>query len=103
MKLETACPGVDLLNETGSRARVTFTVKTEVYGKTIRRLKHPLNMPGTWSTSGCIRPNGGTFPPPHHFGQAGVKSFFDLPRADVMPGGFDSAPGNNLSLPRLPF
>src|SRR6266478_5548148 len=55
VKLETARSGLDLLNETRRGARVALSVKAEVHGEGLSGLEHPLNMPRTWSTGGCIR------------------------------------------------
>src|SRR5215471_1618974 len=70
MKLEAACPGLDLLNEAPRRACVPFAEKAKVYGKAIGGLQHLLNVPGTWSTGGCICPDGRARPASHHRGQA---------------------------------
>src|ERR1700751_1968279 len=69
MRLQAACPGLDLLNETNRRARVALTEKAEVHGEGIGGLEHPLNMPRAWSTGGCIRPNGRSCPAAHHCGE----------------------------------
>src|SRR5579864_1086392 len=70
MKLEAACPGLDLLNETRCRARIALTEEAEIHREGIGGLEHPLNMPGTWRTGGCIRPHGRSCPTAHHRGQA---------------------------------
>src|SRR6266853_2307968 len=69
MKLEAACPSLDLLNKTSCRARVAFSEKAEVHGEGIGGLEHPVNMPRTGSTGGCIRPYCGSCAPAHHRGQ----------------------------------
>ena len=70
VKFESARPGLDLLNQTNCRARVALAEKAEVHGEGIGGLEHPLNMPRTWSTGGCIRPDGRSRPTSHHCGQA---------------------------------
>src|SRR6201981_238777 len=103
MKLQAACPGLDLLNQTNGRARVALTEKAEVHGEGIGGLEHPLNMPRTWSTGGCIGPYCGSCASAHHRGQARIKSLFDLLRADVMNVRVDAAGGDNLALARDHF
>ena len=70
MKFEAACPALDLLNEARWRACVSLAEKTKVHGKAISGLQHLLNVPRTWSTGGCIRPDCRSRPAAHHCGQA---------------------------------
>src|ERR1700751_1999363 len=98
MKLEAACAGLDLLNETCCRTRVALSVEAEVHREGIGGLEHPPNMPRTWSTGGCIRPYCRSRPAAHHRGQARIESFFDLLRANVMDVRVDAAGGDNLAL-----
>src|SRR5579864_9153475 len=70
VKLQAACPRLDLFNETRCRARVALTEKAEVHGEGVGGLEHPLNMPRTWSTGGCVRPYRRSCSAAHHRGQA---------------------------------
>src|SRR5438445_591625 len=70
MKLEGARAGLDLLDEACRSTCIAFTEKAEVHGEGIGGLDHPLNMPGTWSTGGCIRPNSRSCSTAHHCGEA---------------------------------
>src|SRR5262245_10632777 len=47
MKLEGACPSLDLFNQTGCRARVALTEKAEIHGQAVGGLEHSLNVPWT--------------------------------------------------------
>src|ERR1700747_872331 len=98
MKLQAAGPRLDLFNETYCRARITLTEETEIHREGIGGLEHPQNVPGTWSTCGCVRPYRGSCASAHHRGQARIKSFFDLLRADVMNVSVNAAGRNNLAL-----
>src|ERR1700747_44800 len=70
VKLEAACPRLDLLNETRCRARVALSVKAEVHGEGLSGLEHPLNMPRAWSAGSCICPYCGSCASTHHRSQA---------------------------------
>src|SRR5258708_3440478 len=70
VKLEAACPGLDLLDETSCRARVALTEKTEIHGKSIGSLQHPLDMPRSWRAGRGSRPGGGTCSTAHNCREA---------------------------------
>src|SRR5262245_43040561 len=103
MELEPARSCLDLFNETCRAARITLGEKPEIQGESIGGLEHPLNMPGprraACGVSSSCRPCSAT----HHCGQARVKCFCDLLRADVMNMCVDAAGRNNLSFARDHF
>src|SRR5262245_48734675 len=99
MKLEAACSGPDLLNETRRGASIAFTKEAEIHRKGIGCLDHPLNVPWPWRARGGIRSGRWPGSSSKHCGKAGVERLFDLLRADVMHMYVNAAGSNDLPFP----
>src|SRR5262245_46941034 len=70
MKLQAACPGLDLLNETDCRACVALAQNAEIHGKGIGSLEHPLDMPGSGRAGRGSCPRSWPRATPHQCGKA---------------------------------
>src|SRR5262245_58880566 len=97
MKLEAARSRFNLLDQTRGTARIAFAEKAQIHGKGIGSLKHPLNVPGPWRAGRGSRPGRRPCPTAHHCGEARIKRFLDLLRADEMDMHVDAVGSDNFA------
>src|SRR5262245_28972584 len=97
MKLQAACSGLDLLNETQWRACIALAKNTKIYGKGIGGLEHSVNMPGSWRTGRGSCPRSRPRAAPHYCGKTRIQRLLDLLRADVVDMRVDATGGDDAT------
>ena len=85
----------DLLAQGLGPADVALAGKTDIHRECIRRLQHPLEVPGTRCHSRRIGASGGTGATANHRGDTARQCFVDLLRTNEVNVGIDPTSGQN--------
>src|SRR5262249_42633105 len=97
MKLQPPRSGLDLLDETHSRACVAFAENAEIHGEGVGSLEHPSNMPGSRRACRSGRSRRRSCTAAHHRGEPRIERLLDLLRTNVVDMRVDATGGDDVA------